>query len=560
MNVTNTNWTNVINSMLQSGEIEGADKIQATAVQDANGDLVVSFKGADGQTYSFTTSLPELDEATGEPTPETLATLEAKLEGEVEIMEKQLEEARQLLEENGVDETSTGPQKLLFDIYALMNLMLEIAQKQREAARNERKADLDRAVQDIKNQADIQRNAAMLSMVLGICTTLVSVALQSAMTGASAKAQRTAMQMENNAGATQIRADLNLLTAESPTAASKNLTEVETNIGKGSTELQTIQENNSDMMNKASALNGPRSAYENAVSARDAYLQETADLQNSDGGLEGAINAQQKTCDQCKTDVDKLEQEFNAAADGSDAKINLGKDLDKAKADLKTAEDDLTALKNRKSENDPTLAGLNKTVNDTKTTLETAQNEFAKEADISLTKVDGKLAKARSELHELEAAEPKDEAAIQKKQAEIGKLEQEHTWIRAYATSTKMTNGMHASIADDIKNSETVLGQKMEALKLDAKYRQCQSEAEQFMGLRGLVDQLGQMCSNVAHQAGEMMSAGATEEQAAAKTHENMQAESDDLAQSAKQLLEAVLDLLRQVISAENQSIRQIVA
>ena len=546
MNVTNTNWTNVINSMLQSGEIEGADKIQATAVQDANGDLVVSFKGADGQTYSFTTSLPELDEATGEPTPETLATLEAKLEGEVEIMEKQLEEARQLLDENGVDETSTGPQKLLFDIYALMNLMLEIAQKQREAARNERKADLDRAVQDIKNQADIQRNAAMLSMFLGICTTLVSVALQSAMTGASAKAQRTAMQMENNAGATQIRADLNLLTAESPTAASKNLTEVETNIGKGSTELQTIQKNNLDMMNKADALNDPRSAYENAVSARDNYLQKTPELQKE------ALDK----VDGLKSECGELETKIANETDGT-KKAGLQDQLKAKQDELGKAE---TALKNLGTDKDSKLAELNKTVDDTKTTLETAQNEFAKEADISLTKVDGKLAKARSELHELEAAEPKDEAAIQKKQAEIGKLEQEHTWIRAYATSTKMTNGMHASIADDIKNSETVLGQKMEALKLDAKYRQCQSEAEQFMGLRGLVDQLGQMCSNVAHQAGEMMSAGAAEEQAASKTHENMQAESDDLAQSAKQLLEAVLDLLRQVISAENQSIRQIVA
>ena len=557
MNVTNTNWTNVINTMLQSGEIEGADKIQATAVQDANGDLVVSFKGADGQTYTFTTSLPELDEAAGEPTPEAMAALETKLEGELEVMEKQLGEARQLLDENGVDETSTGPQKLLFDIYALMNLMLEIAQKQREAARNERKADLDRAVQDIKNQADIQRNAAMLSMALAIGTTIASVGLQMAMTGASAKAQKTAMQMENNAGATQVSADLKLLTAESPSATGKNLSDIQTKMGS---DLKGVLENNKDMTAKASDLNGLRSQYSNAVKARDAYLQKTAEIQNSEGGAKGAIEAQEKKVDQCKIDADKLQKEFDAAEAGSDEKIKLGKDLDKAKADLETAEKDLTALKNRFSENDPTLKDLNDTIDTAKTKLTTAQDEFAEVADNSLTQVDGRLAKARSELNDLEAADKPDPDKIKAKQEEIGKLEQERTWIRAYATNTKMVNGMKGSIASDIKNCETILGQKMEALKLDARYRQCQSAAEKFMGLRGIVEQLGQMLTNLSHQAGEMMSAGAAEEQAAAKTHENMQQESDDLAQSAVQLLKSILDLLRQVLEAENQSIRQIVA
>ena len=543
MNVTNTNWTNVINTMLQGSEIEGADKIQATAVQDANGDLVVSFKGADGQTYSFTTSLPELDEATGEPTPEAMASLEAKLEGEIEVMEKQLGEARQLLEENGVDETSTGPQKLLFDIYALMNLMLEIAQKQREAARNERKADLDRAVQDIKNQADIQRNAAMLSMVLAIGTTIASVGLQMAMTGASAKAQKTAMQMENNAGATQISSDLKLLTAESPSATGKNLSEIQTKMG---TNLDGAQKGNSDMMTKATTLDTAKSGYNQAVQNRDAYLQKTPELQKD---AQGKVNVLKGECGELET---KIANE----TDGT-KKAELQDQLKAKKDELGKAE---TALANLGTDKDPKLMDLDKAVNDAKTTLTTAQDEFAQEADNSLTRVDGKLAKARSELNDLEAAEPKNEALIKDKQAEIEKLEQERTWIRAYATNTKMVNGMKDSIASDIKNCETILGQKMEALKLDARYRQCQSAAEKFMGLRGIVEQLGQMLTNISHQAGEMMSAGAAEEQAAAKTHENMQAESDDLAQSAKQLLEAVLDLLRQVISAENQSIRQIVA
>ena len=492
MNVTNTTWTNIVNTALQNSEIEGADQIQASAVQGASGDLVVSFKGGDGQVYTFTTTMPELDEATGEPTPEAMAALEAKLDKEIKDFEKTLKDFGKLAEELDINENSTGTNKVLFDIYALMTLMLEIAQKQREAARNERKADLDRAVQDIKNQADVQREAATLGLVLGITTSVVSIAAQLGAMAFSAGAANAARKMEANAGATQMSSDLKLLTAPDAAATQKNLGHLEAKMG-GTDAVNALKTGEFKSTCEAGTkLEMATTRYNKAVEARDNYVAQTGKMQN-----------------------------------------------------------------------DPELAKLNKAVDNAGTELEQAKIAFQGKADADLTRLDGELAQERMKLNEMTKsdADPQPtKAEIKAQEKKIADLEQKRTWGRAYATDVKMKAGMKESIAADIKSCETIIGQKMEALKLDGEYRRYNSQSDMLAGLGRVAEQLGSMLNNVVHQSSEIVAAGAASHQAESKVHENMQQESDDLAQSAVQLLKSILDLLRQVLEAENQSIRQIVA
>ena len=492
MNVTNTTWTNIVNTALQNSEIEGADQIQASAVQGASGDLVVSFKGGDGQVYTFTTTMPELDEATGEPTPEAMAALEAKLDKEIKDFEKTLKDFGKLAEDLDINENSTGTNKVLFDIYALMTLMLEIAQKQREAARNERKADLDRAVQDIKNQADVQREAATLGLVLGITTSVVSIAAQLGAMAFSAGAANAARKMEANAGATQMSSDLKLLTAPDAAATQKNLGHLEAKMG-GTDAVNALKTGEFKSTCEAGTkLEMATTTYNKAVEARDNYVAQTGKMQN-----------------------------------------------------------------------DPELAKLNKAVDNAGTELEQAKIAFQGTADADLTRLDGELAQERMKLNEMTKsdADPQPtKAEIKAQEKKIADLEQKRTWGRAYATDVKMKAGMKESIAADIKSCETIIGQKMEALKLDGEYRRYNSQSDMLAGLGRVAEQLGSMLNNVVHQSSEIVAAGAASHQAESKVHENMQQESDDLAQSAVQLLKSILDLLRQVLEAENQSIRQIVA
>lgn len=492
MNVTNTTWTNIVNTALQNSEIEGADQIQASAVQGASGDLVVSFKGGDGQVYTFTTTMPELDEATGEPTPEAMAALEAKLDKEIKDFEKTLKDFGKLAEELDINENSTGTNKVLFDIYALMTLMLEIAQKQREAARNERKADLDRAVQDIKNQADVQREAATLGLVLGITTSVVSIAAQLGAMAFSAGAANAARKMEANAGATQMSSDLKLLTAPDAAATQKNLGHLEAKMG-GTDAVNALKTGEFKSTCEAGTnLETATTTYNKAVEARDNYVAPPEKMQT-----------------------------------------------------------------------DPKLDELNKAVDDAGVDLKQAKIAFQGTADADLTRLDGELAQERMKLNEMTKsdADPQPtKAEIKAQEKKIADLEQKRTWGRAYATDVKMKAGMKESIAADIKSCETIIGQKMEALKLDGEYRRYNSQSDMLAGLGRVAEQLGSMLNNVVHQSSEIVAAGAASHQAESKVHENMQQESDDLAQSAVQLLKSILDLLRQVLEAENQSIRQIVA
>ena len=492
MNVTNTTWTNIVNTALQNSEIEGADQIQASAVQGASGDLVVSFKGEDGQVYTFTTTMPELDEATGEPTPEAMAALEAKLDKEIKDFEKTLKDFGKLAEELDINENSTGTNKVLFDIYALMTLMLEIAQKQREAARNERKADLDRAVQDIKNQADVQREAATLGLVLGITTSVVSIAAQLGAMAFSAGAANAARKMEANAGATQMSSDLKLLTAPDAAATQKNLGHLEAKMG-GTDAVNALKTGEFKSTCEAGTkLEMATTRYNKAVEARDNYVAQPKKMQTD-------------------SELDKL----------NEAVANAG------------------------------------------TKLEQAKIAFQGKADADLTRLDGELAQERMKLNEMTKsdADPQPtKAEIKAQEKKIADLEQKRTWGRAYATDVKMKAGMKESIAADIKSCETIIGQKMEALKLDGEYRRYNSQSDMLAGLGRVAEQLGSMLNNVVHQSSEIVAAGAASHQAESKVHENMQQESDDLAQSAVQLLKSILDLLRQVLEAENQSIRQIVA
>ena len=570
MNVTNTTWTNIVNTALQNSEIEGADQIQASAVQGASGDLVVSFKGGDGQVYTFTTTMPELDEATGNPTPEAMAALEAKLDKEIKDFEKTLKDFGKLAEELDINENSTGTNKVLFDIYALMTLMLEIAQKQREAARNERKADLDRAVQDIKNQADVQREAATLGLVLGITTSVVSIAAQLGAMAFSAGAANAARKMEANAGATQMSSDLKLLTAPDAAATQKNLGHLEAKMG-GTDAVNALKTGEFKSTCEAGTnLETATTTYNKAVEARDNYVAQTEKMQTELPDVESKIEAKAQ-------EVSALEQEVQALTDSREnfsgldhQESQVGQELAEKKAALETARGELKALQDTKAQtetrlnpDDPELAKLNEAVDNAGTELKQAKIAFQGTADADLTRLDGELAQERMKLNEMTKsdADPQPtKAEIKAQEKKIADLEQKRTWGRAYATDVKMKAGMKESIAADIKSCETIIGQKMEALKLDGEYRRYNSQSDMLAGLGRVAEQLGSMLNNVVHQSSEIVAAGAASHQAESKVHENMQQESDDLAQSAVQLLKSILDLLRQVLEAENQSIRQIVA
>ena len=61
---------------------------------------------------------------------------------------------------------STG--SVMFDLYKLMALLVEVAQSQRDAARDLRTAQSAQIQNSIQSQAETQRNAALVGLIVGV--------------------------------------------------------------------------------------------------------------------------------------------------------------------------------------------------------------------------------------------------------------------------------------------------------------------------------------------------------------------------------------------------------
>lgn len=111
----------------------------------------------------------------------------------------------------------------LFDIYQLAALMLEVSQKQRDAAREIRQAENEAIQQSILNQAEMQRSAALTGMIAGIAVCAVQVAAQGVSIFKSSQAYGKQSQVAKEVGVKdaqvelkQAKADLQAETAKVP--------------------------------------------------------------------------------------------------------------------------------------------------------------------------------------------------------------------------------------------------------------------------------------------------------------------------------------------------------
>lgn len=102
----------------------------------------------------------------------------------------------------------------LFDVYQLMTLMLEVAQKQRDAARDIRLAENEAIKASIINQADMQRAAAWSGMVASFVVCAIQLGAQGYAIGKSAAAYRQQNQVAEGLGVQDAQANLKAVKVE----------------------------------------------------------------------------------------------------------------------------------------------------------------------------------------------------------------------------------------------------------------------------------------------------------------------------------------------------------
>lgn len=548
----NANWNSLVGEAMQGTALARAG--DAKAVQGADGNLTVTFTGANGLSQTVTIAPPALDEATGTLTEEGLADLRAKLDGAFDALKAALGRATTLSASDTAP--ATDAQKMLFDIYALMQLMLEIAQKERESARTQRQADLSREVADIRCQAEQQRTAARNGLIMSCVFSAASICAQAGTFFASSAAQASAAKMTKASGVDQAQQNLSLLSAKNGAETGANLTKA----GKSMTPEQ-LQAAKANFAKSETA----KATLDNAVEQREAHIEASARGKAITAELDGKIAPKQAEVDRLTAEVETLESDIAQAGEaraavGGKGESALDAELAEKKTALTKAQGELDGLRAQREDaleaagaSDAKLQALNEKV-------KTANDAYVDALNLDQSQLEAKLGAKRLELTQLERNPAANKAEIKAAKAEIADLEQQRTWGRAYVTDQKMKGGYTDSLAADIEAAEQSFGKATKMLEHDAAYKAAEARAHGWQTAGDLLRQTGQLLDSVTQSVTGMQQAAATEYEAAAKTAEDARAESDDLAASAQQLVQSVLDLLQAILAAENQSINQIVA
>lgn len=548
----NANWNSLVGEAMQGTALARAG--DAKAVQGADGNLTVTITGASGLSQTVTIAPPALDEATGTLTEEGLADLRAKLDGAFDALKAALGRATTLSASDTAP--ATDAQKMLFDIYALMQLMLEIAQKERESARTQRQADLSREVADIRCQAEQQRTAARSGLIMSCVFSAASICAQAGTFFASSAAQASAAKMAKASGVDQAQQNLSLLSAKNGAETGANLAKA----GKSMTPEQ-LQAAKANFAKSETA----KATLDSAVEQREAHIEASARGKAITAELDGKIAPKQAEVDRLTVEVETLESDIAQAGEaraavGGKGESALDAELAEKKTALTKAQGELDGLRAQREDaleaagaSDAKLQALNEKV-------KTANDAYVDALNLDQSQLEAKLGAKRLELTQLERDPAANKAEIKAAKAEIADLEQQRTWGRAYVTDQKMKGGYTDSLAADIEAAEQSFGKATKMLEHDAAYKAAEARAHGWQTAGDLLRQTGQLLDSVTQSVTGMQQAAATEYEAAAKTAEDARAESDDLATSAQQLVQSVLDLLQAILAAENQSINQIVA
>lgn len=112
---------------------------------------------------------------------------------------------------------------VMFDIYALMNIMQEMAQKMRDSLRELRNMENQTIQTNIRAQAAIQRNAAMQSMVAGAVLCGIQMTIAAVTTGVSIKNLAKQSAMMKSGGVDIMTKQNNLANTIGNETATKNM-------------------------------------------------------------------------------------------------------------------------------------------------------------------------------------------------------------------------------------------------------------------------------------------------------------------------------------------------
>ena len=472
---------------------------------------------------------------------------------------------------------------VMFDLYAIMALLVEVAQKQRNATRDLRSAQSAAIQKSIQDQADQQRFAAVLGLAVGVACGLASMAISSCMMFAQSKAFGQQQSIAKNSGLEASNTKVGMLKNMDTVAhANQQFDTVKASVGDEiATRVETdfnnqlvdaekgdLRQNVATAQAKVNTVEAKVADKQNALNAAQQELDvKSAELDTAKNTLnskktEVGLQEKQQTYDNAvrerDTQVNNLGKENPAVAE-YETRVNEAKaSLDEAKALLEPFE---AAVNTAQNGVDTALAKVNTCQNDVnlanaelttaKAELAAAKSDYVK----TVTDIGDQYAEKYKSAVE-RAANPEEGANVAELKDAVKVAEKEMKLARAYEAKCLAPNDiMSPSEQKDLISAARIQADNANARVAErADYKEAAYSMQKYIGINGIVQAMGSTLQTMAQQLSQIEAADATKRGADQQRLQEQLDQTKDLFQQDQELINSVVQLMQAIVSAETQS------
>ena len=569
--------------------------------------LTISLTQADGSQRTVQINIPDDLDLPSTVDQAAIDSLCAKLAADPDlgIDAKQIEEFHAaltaVLQAEGVPEsiqTATSSKSLLFDLYKLLALLVEVAQKQRDASRDLRAAEAQQIQTAIKNQADIQRTAARNSMIASaLCCVAQGVAMGISMYK-QASAFKTQLASLETSGVGSARQDLAMLKAgESANGALQQLNDTRASVGaptanrvagsferaeiaRATAQLKDVQLNNDTAkLQRLQNVNAPLQNEDipahpdlETATTRANQFQEMKQLQAVEHPNEQQTNRLNELQNQFRGVTEQqVNSDLHAARlDSANTRLNEFREMEQLRNNQPLDQEQTNRL--------ATLQEKYANVTEQQLTTELNEARQAVAADLQATFAEKQTAltaaraDANSKLNStLKTYQDAYDNAVRQRanvnpkatKAEIATLDEnlknaeaDLRFARAYVANERVGITTTAERQNLTAKAEVRLAEAQNMMRGDTSYIKAGQLIQRQEGINLLINSVGQCVQSMIQNYNSMRQADATEVGAAQTQMQEDLEQMKDLFSQSGDLVQSVLQLMNAINAAESQSMR----
>ena len=492
------------------------------------------------------------------------------------------------------DSAQSNIRRAMFDLYKMMALLVEVAQKQRDATREMRLAENLAVQKSILDQAEAQRTAAITGMIAGA----ICCALQSAATFISlyqqAKAFNAQLGTEKTAGLDVASKNVDMMKAANNQGnADKQLAKVQQQIGgkpsltnghSVKSEVETGFDNSAEFRQAQAKFTDTKNALQDSIGKQntaDALGRNAETVTSQDvAGLDAPEFADVKTAvaklDAYKAELAKLDNIQGLSAEDKAFFIkqmtdpNASESIDATSrmldlrqqfpqlndVNLTTDPSHATLVENVRTACDGAYAKFAEKTGRLKVDLETAKQNLRAQIKLEVQKFESSYDSALKDYNE--AIKTGSKADIKAAEAKLEKAQNQLTYARAYGNAKLMQPGLtdskaHLADVEDAR-SRYLSTQQTRANSVD--YINASNTITKAQAYNSLIAAIGSFGQNFVQNWSQLLNAEATKMGAQQKKSEEELDQTRDLFNQAEELVNNVVQLMNAVRQAEMQSMR----